>query len=64
MFEFGKDRGCTTPMPPLSGKKSRQKHVRNKTVGTSFSGRRGFALQGSDTLGRGAYGGNRPVEMD
>jgi hypothetical protein len=64
MFQFGKDRGRTMPMSSLSGKKGRQKHVRDKTVGTPFPGRGGFALQGIITLGGGAFGGNRPAEMD
>ena len=64
MFEFGKNRGGTIPMSPFSGKKGRQKHVRDKTVGTPFPGRGGFALQGIITLGGGAFGGNRPAEMD
>ncbi len=64
MCQFGKDRGRTIPMSSLSGKKGRQKHVRDKALGTPFPGKGGFVFQGNDTLGRGTHGGNRPAEMD
>lgn len=64
MFQLGKDRGSTMPMSTLSGKKGRQKHVRDEAVGTPFPGRGGFIIQRKVILGWGTQGGNRPAEMD